>query len=363
LANPKIVKHFYLSITYGTTTLFLTILRDYFMKSIVSLIIKSTAFIFAGFIFSASAQSATVNHRNQDLVPTGKGWGEAPLFAADPSGIPALPALLDNSEIYGSKISGSSNVNNYTPVGYGISYHGGPLITATAHIYYIWYGDWTNNTGPAILNTLAQKIGGSPRYNINTTYSNGSNVKVSNSVTLQGSTSVGYPYGNALTDSNILAVVQNAISSGKLPKDANGIYYVLTSKDVNETSGFGTKYCGWHSYASIARTNIKFAFVGDPTVIAPYGCEAQTVSPNDNPGADAMASVIVHELEESVTDPNFNAWYDSLGYENSDKCAWTFGVTTTLANLSQYNMTLGGLNYLIQQNWVNSAPGYCALTY
>ena len=42
-----------------------------------------------------------------------------------------------------------------------------------------------------------------------------------------------------------------------------------------------------------------------------------------------MASVIAHELEEAATDPDLNAWYDSRGYENADKCAWTFGTTYT----------------------------------
>src|SRR5690349_9989741 len=35
--------------------------------------------------------------------------------------------------------------------GNGISYHGGPLILGTTHIYYIWYGNWGSNTANAIL--------------------------------------------------------------------------------------------------------------------------------------------------------------------------------------------------------------------
>ena len=77
-----------------------------------------------------------------------------------------------------------------------------------------------------------------------------------------------------------------------------------------------------------------------------------------------MASVIAHELQEAVTDPNLNAWYDRRGYENADKCAWTFGTTSTAANGSQYNLTLNNtLQYLIQRNWVNAAGGYCAMSY
>jgi hypothetical protein len=231
-------------------------------------------------------------------------------------------------------------------------------------MYYIWYGNWTGNTATTILNNLAQKIGGSPRFNTNTTYSNAANVKISNSVTLAGSTTVAYPYGTALSDAQIQAVVSTAITTGKLPKDANGVYFVLTSKDVTATSGFGSRYCGWHTYSTIAATNIKYSFVGDASLKAPTGCLAQSVSPNGNPGADGMASVIIHELEEAASDPNLNAWYDSVGYENSDKCAWTFGVTTTLAGGAKYNVTLGTRKYLIQQNWVNAAPaGRCAMSY
>jgi len=79
--------------------------------------------------------------------------------------------------------------------------------------------------------------------------------------------------------------------------------------------------------------------------------------------ADGMASIIAHELEEATTDPDLNAWYDQRGEENADKCAWTFGGTSSAANGSQYNMVLGGRQYLIQQNWVNAKGGYCALSY
>ncbi len=336
------------------------------MKSKITLIKKRAALIVAGLMLCTSAQSGTVNPRNEDLRPTGKGHGEAQQPAADNSD---EPIFLDDNELYdddtntNASARATAKATAFAPTGYGISYHGGPLITTVAHVYYIWYGNWTGNSGNTILTNLANKIGGSPRYNINTTYANSGNVKVINSVILSGSTTVAYPYGKALTDANILSVVNTAITTKALPKDANGIYFVLTSKDVTATSGFGTQYCGWHSYATISGTNIKYAFVGDPTLIAPTSCEAQSISPNSNPGVDGMASVIVHELEETVTDPNFTGWYDSVGYENSDKCAWKFGVLSTAANGSRYNVTLGTLKYLIQQNWVNASGGYCATSY
>lgn len=63
-----------------------------------------------------------------------------------------------------------------------------------------------------------------------------------------------------------------------------------------------------------------------------------------------MVSVIAHELEETNTDPDLNAWYDSNGSEDADKCAWTFGSNQTLgSNGAYYNMTLNSRNFLVQR--------------
>ncbi len=244
----------------------------------------------------------------------------------------------------------------------GIDYHGGPVMLGTTHIYYIWYGNWSGNSAPTILDNLANNIGGSPYYNINTTYYDGSSDHISNAATLAGSTTDSYSQGTALSDANIQTIVSSAISSGALPMDTSGLYMVLTSADVTETSGFCSKYCGWHTHGTISGSDIKYAFIGNPDQ-CPSSCAAQTTGPNGNAGADGMASIIAHEFEEATSDPDLNAWYDKRGSENADKCAWTFGTEYTTANGASANMNLGGMDYLIQQNWVNAAGGYCALSY
>lgn len=273
-----------------------------------------------------------------NLVPTGKGWGQRPISG---------------------EAKGQGGGPKYTN---GINYHNGPLILGSAHVYYIWYGNWSGNTAPTILNNFASLIGGSPYYDINTTYYDVNKNFVSNAVVNMGAGTDNYSQGTALSDASVKTVVANQISSGSLPRDTNAVYFVLTSADVTETSGFCTQYCGWHTHGSIAGADIKYAFVGNPDQ-CPSACSAQTTSPNGNAGADAMASIIGHELEEAVTDPDLNAWYDNRGMENADKCAWTFGTTYTTSNGSKANMSLGGVNYLIQQNWVNAKGGYCAMSY
>ena len=240
----------------------------------------------------------------------------------------------------------------------GIQYHGGPVMRTTKNVYFIWYGTWST-TAKTILTTLAQSLGGSPYFNINTTYTDGAGTALTNSVTFAGSTTDNYSLGRSLSDSAIRSVVSSAISSGRLPRDANGVYFVLTASDVTATSGFCTRYCGWHTHATISGSDIKYAFVGNAARCI-TSCAAQSTGPNGDAGADGSASILAHELEEAVTDPDLNAWFDTSGAENADKCAWTFGTTSTASNGAKFNMTLGGRNYLIQQNWVNASGGFCA---
>ena len=296
------------------------------------------------------AEGASVLTSDQELVPTGKGWGERP--APGPGPGEGMGQGQPQGDAKPSRPRTTSN---------GIDYHGGPVMTGTKNVYYIWYGNWSGNSATSILPDFIGHVGGSPYFNINTTYYDGQNTKVSNYVAYAGSSTDAYSHGTALSDSAVQAVVAGAISAG-LPKDTNGIYFVLTSSDVNETSGFCTQYCGWHTHGTIGGTDIKYSFVGNPDR-CPSACAWQTTSPNGNAGADGMASIIAHELEEATTDPDLNAWYDKRGYENADKCAWPFGTTYTAANGSLANMQLGTRDYLIQQNWVNASGGYCALKY
>jgi hypothetical protein len=277
---------------------------------------------------------------NPDLAPTGKGWGhrvEGQAKGGKGGG-------------HGGGGGGGHQKSN------GINYHGGPVMTSTVNVHYIWYGDWSGNSATTILTDFANNIGGSNYYNINTTYYDANNVHVSGAVNYAGSSNDSYSQGTSLSDNAIFSVVKSAI--GNNTPDPNGVYFVLTSADVTASSGFCTSYCGWHTHG----VDVKYSFIGNPDR-CPSACSVQTTSPNGNAGADGMASIIVHELEEANTDPDLNAWYDHRGYENADKCAWTFGSTYTVSNGSTANVQLGSRDFLIQQNWVNASGGYCAMSY
>ena len=282
----------------------------------------------------------TLHAADDYRIPTGKGWGKI-----DVSGKSLWRALRF--------LRAARN---------GIFYHGGPLILNTVNVYYIWYGSWnfsTDNTD-TILDSFGRSIGGTPYFNINKTYYDSNKTHVSGLVALPNTFTDAGSYGSTLSDGDVQNIVANALRNG-LPTDTNGVYFVLTSKEVTETPGFCTQYCAWHTHGTINGHDIKYGFVGDPAQ-CPSACSAQSTTPNGNFTADSMANLIAHELAESTTDSDLNAWYNRQGYENADKCAWKFGATQTASNGSKYNVSFGGRNWLPQQNWINAGGGYCTLT-
>ncbi|HET9789728.1 MAG TPA: hypothetical protein VFR08_00340 [Candidatus Angelobacter sp.] len=256
----------------------------------------------------------------------------------------------------------------------GISYQGGPVMLTPHNVYYVWYGNWSGNSALTILPSLALGLNGSPYFATNTTYSNSTPQNINTSVSMSSQTFDNYSQGTSLSLGAVQSVVSSAISRGAFPVDPNGVYFVLTSADVDQfnvlsngtTQRFCNNYCGWHTHANMFSTDIKFAFVGNADrCIGSCAVTNFSVSPNNNPGADAMASVVAHELDETVTDPDINAWVDFLSdgsaFENGDRCAYTYGNTFSAGNGSVANVSLGGLNFLIQENWVNDGGGFCAM--
>jgi phosphate-induced protein 1 len=260
--------------------------------------------------------------------------------------------------------------------GNGINYNGGPVLkSSSVPIYLIWYGNW-NGTGSNTQATVTlvehylNSLGGTPYELINSTYGDTTG-NVSGGVHVGGAIFDTGSQGTRLTNSRLTSIVTRSLSNG-LPTDANGVYMVLTSSNVSE-QGFCTSFCGFHTHQTINSTDIKWGFVGNPDR-CPSGCEIQTTGPNSPSanvgGADGLINVLTHEQEEAISDPDLNAWFDSSGQENADKCNFNFGTTSTCAAGSlctaagnaaraKFNQTFGNNDWMIQQNWENAAGGKC----
>jgi hypothetical protein len=302
--------------------------------------------------------------------------GPTVVSPAQSASVFAAPAIGNNNVAP----SGTSGLN---PFGNGIQYSGGPVIDDApgVNVYLIWYGAWGNDSlARHVIRNFVTHIGGTPYFDINTTYfsvvperdaeTHSRHDRVLNKVNYRGGADDFYSQGSSLSRYQVYLIVSNAISSGLLPADPNGVYFVLTSGDVSET-GFGTNHCGWHSSSlsaglpAISGVDVKFAFVGDAEPNFAYTCiwNYQTTL-SGSLGADGMTNIIAHELNESTTDPDGTSWVNPHGVEISDLCEWTFGAAYHSGSASDpypTNMTLNGIPYLIQENWLNHGGGSCEL--
>ena len=148
-----------------------------------------------------------------------------------------------------------------------IVYHGGPVMGTSAgvRVFCIYYGAWTDTAAKTILTDFLNNLGGSPWYNIMTTYTDNTGARVSSSVTLAGTTTMPVGYisgvGTNLADGDVFTIVSKVLAEGRFgAADTNAVYFVLTSPEVTQTSSatdaFCTSYCGWHTYD--AATNLKY---------------------------------------------------------------------------------------------------------
>jgi hypothetical protein len=258
-----------------------------------------------------------------------------------------------------------------------IQYNGGPVFEKTPTVYIVWYGNWSAKD-KSIIDYYFAHLGGTTQNKINTLYSDSANKFVPNMVIHSAKNDYhdNYSLGKTINGSGpIQTIIANAIKHHHLPVDQNGIYFVLTYKDVIDNGGFCTRYCGYHSPSTsiVSGKVIKFAMVGDPDQ-CPSGCEVSVIagdngSPNNDPGADGATSVMWHEFSETITDPEVNlntAWAANFCGENGDCCAYIFGNLKHDSNGHLYTNTIGTKHYIMQEMFklksksrTGTLPGVC----
>lgn len=134
--------------------------------------------------------------------------------------------------------------------------------------------------------------------------------------------------------------------------------YVIATSTGNNSSGFGSQYCAYHSsttssYGDVAYTNL------------PYITDAGASCGANFNGLGANAGITIvegHEAAETITDqfPS-GGWLDSTGYEIGDKCAWISSGQGASANVSFSTGT-----FPVQSLWsdaFNNDLGGCVLSY
>jgi hypothetical protein len=271
-----------------------------------------------------------------------------------------------------------------------ITYHGGRLITEQrlVAIYYSPTQIYTNGPRPgttgagtsdrSLVGYFMNNVGESDRWNVNGLYyelQGGRPRFVQNQMDYASywAPAAGAPAAGAVvTDREMVALIEQGFASGALHYDPNTLYMILTGPHVNLGGGFSPdnlQYCAWHS--AYYRGNGQFVqvaampHVGDfnPDHISNDGfvCTFLTTGPNDDYGADAVVSAVLHETEETSTDPyigGFLGWWDIDGLESSDKCAYRYG-TVRHNGRDFWNLTVGTKPFLVQQQWALTKPQGC----
>lgn len=260
-----------------------------------------------------------------------------------------------------------------------LTYHGGVggvgVETAPKVYLVLWGSQWDNNDPSgesALLQSFYNGAGGSSWLNSVTQYCQG---VPTGTVSCNGA---GTPAGNP---SGILAGVwhDNATSAPRSPRQSQlaaeavnaashfgnttaisnaSVQYVIATATRNNSRGFGSQYCAYHSATSSSVGNVAYTNL-------PYITDAGASCGANFNGLGAKAGITIvsgHEMGETITDqfPN-GGWLDSGGAENGDKCAWISSGQGASADV-----TLSTGTFPVQSLWsnaFNNGSGGCVLSY
>ncbi|HEX9076337.1 MAG TPA: hypothetical protein VF932_11195 [Anaerolineae bacterium] len=293
-----------------------------------------------------------------------------PAVAAGPGNDPGMEVL--NAHIMRPKgarpTKGSGN----------LSYNGGNpgVETGGDKVYLVFWGSQWNNNDPSGEASIEQSffngIGGSSWNNsvtqycegvkTGTVFCNGAGTAATNPTGVLG----GVWYDNAgaapssPTQSQLAAEAVKAAAHFANTTAASNtqVQYVINTATGNNSSGFGTQYCAYHSSTSSSYGNIAYTNM-------PYITDAGASCGANFNGLGPTAGITIvggHEFAETETDiyPS-SGWTDSRGAENGDKCAWISSGQGASANIS-----LSTGSFPVQSLWsnaFNNNAGGCVLSY
>jgi len=313
-------------------------------------------------------------------------FGAVTTLAAGPGG--AAPDSNPHGRILGIQ----PVHNNSRPSGGGtgnLLYHaGGQVQTGTHHTYSIYWGTnftYANTTTyQSLIDGYFQNVAADSGKSSNVYYSDTQYYQTINSITtpITYSEAFGGTYSDpalptssgcsstaggslCVSDGQVQAEVAKARAANNWPDGLNSEFFVFLANGVSTCTSSRScafsQFCAYHShYVDGAGNNVLYAnqpFTGYNLT----ACSGAVGSPNNNAAADATISVVSHEANETITDGLGNAWYDSSGNENGDKCAYKYGTALGVVNGGDYNQGIGTGKYELQQEWSNQSSG-CVLT-
>jgi hypothetical protein len=254
-----------------------------------------------------------------------------------------------------------------------LTWHGGP-VEHNPNVWLIFWGpNWSNDPATEaarnVVTAMFADLGHTRYENVLSQYYDAggyinnsltSHVFIDSNVPPLDTTNCPQP---AVDDSSLRAEVNAVISLlGNPTNDGNSTYLVFTQGGLQifhpalgcsaPSPGPGAPFCSYHLFENTAGE----AYAAIPYPYLPADCwDGQ--DPNSSPEGDALANIAAHEEAQSITDPQLNAWYDSVGLEVGGKCNFDFsGAPSGFTRLNN------GGRFAIQTLYSN-ASGECVNAY
>jgi hypothetical protein len=275
----------------------------------------------------------------------------------------------------------STHTQASRPRGSGsLIYHGGPVQHGTTvyAIYWVPSGYSISSDYSSVINRyftdVAADSGKSSNvYDSDTQYYDGSG-NIPYSVAFGGSVVDTNPFPASgcsdpvsqttvcLSDAQVQAETQRVAAAQGWGGGPSKEFFMFTAKNVGSCISSSecafSYYCAYHSWAGSGSSETLYANMPYSDTV-PADCD--DASHPNNSDADPVINVTSHENNETITDPNGNAWYDRAGYENGDKCAWYFGTAIGSTAYGAYNQLINGHPYELQEEYSNRDRA-CILT-
>jgi hypothetical protein len=163
-------------------------------------------------------------------------------------------------------------------------------------------------------------------------------------------------WSDCVTDGQLEQQLEQVVAADHLPRGANDIYFIVTPNGLGDCidssssscalGGSASGYCGYHSQTL---DGLLYAVI--PYNAVPGHCQSDNPRPNGST-ADPAVSTISHEHNETVTDPEADAWIDQ-GEEDGDLCIQNFGPNLGGSGQSAWNEVVHGGHYFLQEEWSN----------
>lgn len=169
---------------------------------------------------------------------------------------------------------------------------------------------------------------------------------------------------HCLTDLQLEAEIKKVIAAQGWPTGTSDLFFIFTPSDVGSCFDPGSvstgdscstnSFCAYHSNFLDGGSQVVYGVEPDGATIPTGGCDYHLQDPN-GASVDPTINTISHEQNEAITDPLGTGWLAAdQQSEIGDLCAWTFGAPLGGSDPAEWNQTINGHHYWLQEEYSNA---------